>query len=265
VQLLNVKLIALSAPPMRRSLLSQAASTIQLLTFAHHSTSSAISHLPLALSLFTISLELEQNAATKYELEVCFEVAANFILVVLDAADRDNAQRIIALCEDHFAQFLQILIFYGKNYFWQNTRLISTMLRAYVLILAKYPERRLTDEENITDKMTEYLPNLIGFLISSFEELLLKNPTGQIDELRGLVGSALQATLGVSTHAIEEANQNGIGERLVDELARVQIKIALNKPKVILTVVLPKISIFFKIAIYFGQNFDFVANFLIFG
>ena len=218
---------------MRRSLLSQAASTVQLLTFAHHSTSSAISHLPLVLSLFTISLELEQNAETKYELEICYEVAANFILVILESADRENTERIVALCEEYFSNFLKIFIYYGKHLFWENTRLISTLIRAYILILAKYPERRLTDESNITDIMEDELPNLMSFLICSFEQLLLKSSTAQIDELRGLVGSALQATFGVSNRAIDEANQNGIGERLVDELARVQIKIALNKPKVI--------------------------------
>jgi len=226
VQLLNVKLIPLSTKSIRPSLLAQAASTVQLLTFAHHSTSSAINHLPLALSLF--SVEFGNDASVVYELEVCYEVAANFVLVVLESTDRETLEQVMGVCENHFSSLIKVLIHYGRNIFKVNSRLTSSLLRAYILILAKYPNG---PSSSLTRTMEEHLPNLTSFLISIFEQLLLKTSSLQVDQFRGLVGCALQATFGVSNAAILEANKNGVGERLVDELARVQIKIALNKPK----------------------------------
>ena len=59
VQLSNVRLISLSDCSVRRSLMSQVASTVQLLNFAHNSPEEI---LPLAISLFSLSLELHSQA-----------------------------------------------------------------------------------------------------------------------------------------------------------------------------------------------------------
>ena len=90
LQILNPKLIALSTTEIRPFLLSQAASTLQLLTFVHHSSHSGVNHVNLALSLFALPLEICEDEKSKYEIDICFKVAANYLLVLIDSAQRDE-------------------------------------------------------------------------------------------------------------------------------------------------------------------------------
>lgn len=164
-----------------------------------------------------------------FQLESCFEVAANYLIVLLDQTDPQEYGRVYSACIEEIPNFLQIIIYFTKNYFWEKESLLSALFRAYSLFVAKIPSGQISAFNSQSDSQIE---SFISSLICTFEQLLIKTASEKIDEWRALVGAALGATFAVSPEAVRVAHHNGIGERLVDELARIQIRIALHKQKV---------------------------------
>ena len=199
-------------------MLSQLAATINLLNVSNVS----ISNLALVLSVFTLPIQLENDFS--FELKHCFKNSADFILILLESADCDCEERAITLCEQFFGHFINVLNYFGKELL-DNVDLMKSLLRSYIIILSK-------TSPTILEKIELEINPLMNCLTNNFEKILLKNTTVEIDELKALFGSALQATFAVSDKGVDEAVRSGLIERLIDLLTTIQIKISMNKEKV---------------------------------
>ena len=100
VQLSNVRLIALSDCSVRRSLMSQVASTVQLLNFAHNSPEEI---LPLAISLFSLSLELHSQA--QYEVNNFSHLKSSIFLKTSSQPDNINIKFILIIIPTYSIYF----------------------------------------------------------------------------------------------------------------------------------------------------------------
>ena len=75
-------------------------------------------------------------------------------------------------CEDHFPNILKVLVFYGRNLFTEDSSVVASLLRAFILILGKYPAERKRSESHISHRMTETVPELMSFLFRVLDEKL---------------------------------------------------------------------------------------------
>ena len=217
-QIINPRLIGTMSS--RRFTVQQAATTAQILTYIKQADEAPMDAVNFVLSFYALEPD------NSYDMDIMFQMGNEYLALVLEQThDQQVKQRLVEAISHHLESFTMRTIEY-LDIFWSKTDTAISFIKTMIQIFVRFHQQK--DPEQIKIRYEETLERaLITKLINRFDELHTKSETMSIMKWRALLGCAIQ-NLFIFDHsnlAARVAIENGFLERLITDLARVQIKV----------------------------------------
>ena len=173
--------------------------------------------------------------------------ANQYIQITLEGTTEKSIQnKILSIMKDRFELFTDKMNYFLANHFWTQNQLCQSFLQAYITILTKFSQLDMVDQIEMSSDLLKTIIARLEELIMKSEigmarstityplivivfEIVIESNKGQVEYLRILVGCAVQCNFACDRSAPIVGIKIGFLDRLVTELAKIQIKISIMK------------------------------------
>jgi len=168
-------------------------------------------------------------------MDVMFTLGNEYLMVTLETqigSDKIKSEQLIAETVDRFPDFTAKMTIYLENskIFWEKIQLSISFIRALITIITKINQVNSENFKKLKNSNFDEEKTL-KILISRFEEVLIRPESELIDQIRTLLGCAIQSMAAMGLDAPCIALRLGFPARLTNQLAKIQIKISIMKFK----------------------------------
>jgi len=223
-QIINPRLIG-KMQHNKRFTVQQAATTAQILTFVKQTPDEP----PMDAVHFVLAFYALEPDHSR-DMDVMFQMGNELLALVLEQThEQQGKQRLVEAINHHLDAFTERALEYLAC-FWEKTDTAISFVNTLIQVYVKFHQIKSADQIKIRyDPEQERILTLA--LITRFDELHTKPETADVMKWRALIGCCLQ-NLFIFDHSIcagEVAIENGFLDRLTTDLARVQIRVTLEK------------------------------------